>query len=862
MKKNKTSPPKFAKWILSRLSSYEKNFALSHVMDEDYAEIRSKHGNLKSWLWCWSFVLEIVFQYFKLTLLGSPGMLKNYLRMSFRTIFRHKVFSMINVFGFAFGMTCFILIFLYVRYEMSFEFFFENADRIYRVISRTPGDMYMGSDYYGVSPTPLASTLSVEVPEIETATKIGFPQNIWLGEKKQGFYVRAVHADEEFLKVFSFKLIEGDRATALDGPNKVLVSQEIAEKYFRGENPVGKTVLNNFIVTGIFESLPENSHFQFDCVVSFVNLFPVNEREETLADWDNTSFFTYVKLRKGSDPQRIGEKVGMIIKKYDEESKDKMVFLQPLSKIHLNSRINFEFSQTTDMRYIFLFASIALLILIIATINYMNLSTARASLRAKEIGVRKVVGAQRTQLVRQFMTESIMISALAMCLALFFAWKLLPAFSSFIERDIQIGAQFEWKMLVELAAVVLLTGLAAGFYPAMFLSSFRPVSIIKGATARLAGKGRLRRALVVFQFCMTVILIVSCLVVYQQMRYLRTKNLGFNRENVIIFRITDRGVRKNLPAFKNELKNNADIIGITTSSDYPTRIGSGFTGTYQDEAGAEVSFHTHWFSVNYDFLDLYEAEIVHGRNFSKAFGTDDQEAVIVNETFVKQVNWKNPIGKKISTHFKKEATVVGVIKDFNYHSLRLDIKPLVINCDPGDVNYASVRIRGQNIPETIARVKNNYDKFMTKYPFEFRFLDDIYNQMYRGELKLGILFGLFSIIAVSIACLGLFGMASHACERRAKEIGIRKVLGASISDILSILMGEFARLIVVANLIAWPIAYFVMSKWLNGFVYRTGIGVGIFLLSGTATLLIAALTVSFHSVRTANANPSLSLRYE
>jgi len=862
MKKSKISPPKFAKWILSRLSIYEKKFALSHVFDEEYSEIRSKKGSLKSWIWCGSYILEIVFQYIKFSLSGSIGILKNYLRMSLRTIFRHKVFSLVNVFGFAFGMTCFILIFLYVRYDMSFDSFSENADRIYRVISRTPGDMYMGSDYYGVSPTPLARTLSVEVPEIENATKIGFPRNIWIGEKQEGFYVRAFYADEDFLKVFSFDLVEGDRITALDGPNKVLISQELAEKYFRGEDPMGKTVLENFVVTGIFKGVPDNSHFQFDCVVPFVNLFPVDKRRETLADWDNTSFFTYVKLREGNDPRRIEEKIGMIVKKNDEESRDKMVFLQPLSKIHLNSRINFEFSPTTDMKYIYLFTSIALLILIIASINYMNLSTARAALRAKEIGVRKVVGAQRTQLIRQFMTESLMISMMAMCLALFFTWQLLPAFSSFVERNIRIGSLFEWRMLAELGAIVLLVGLAAGFYPALFLSSFRPVSIIKGATARLAGKGRLRRALVVFQFCMTVILILSCLVVYRQMRYCRTENLGFRRDNLVIFRISDRGIQKNLPAFKNEVKKQAGIIGVTISSDYPMRIGSGFTGTYQDETGTEVSFHSHWFSVDYDFLDLYEAEIVRGRNFSETFGTDSQEAVIVNETFAKQAKWLNPIGKKICTNFKEEAKVVGVIKDFNYHSLRLDIKPLIIDCDPSHVYYASVRIRGGNIPETIAHIKNTYNKFMTTYPFEFRFLDDIYNQMYRGEQKLGILFGLFSIIAVTIACLGLFGMASHACERRTKEIGIRKVLGASISDILGILMGEFARLIVVANLIAWPIAYFIMSNWLNGFVYRTGIGVGIFLLSGTATLLIAALTVSFHSVRTASANPSVSLRYE
>jgi len=291
-------------------------------------------------------------------------------------------------------------------------------------------------------------------------------------------------------------------------------------------------------------------------------------------------------------------------------------------------------------------------------------------------------------------------------------------------------------------------------------------------------------------------------------------------------------------------------------------IRTGYTGTYQDDTGAEVSFHTHWFSVDYDFLDLYEAKIIQGRNFSESFGTDSREAIIVNEAFVKQANWKNPLGKKISTNFREEAKIVGVIKDFNYHSLRLDIKPLIIHCPPDRAYHASIRISGQNIPGTMAHIKNTYNNFMTTYPFDFRFLDDIYNQMYRGEQKLGILFGLFSIIAVSIACLGLFGMASHACERRTKEIGIRKVLGASISNILGILMKDFARLIMIANFAAWPIAYFIMSQWLNGFVYRTGFGAGIFLLSGTVTLLVAALTVSFHSVRTANASPSVSLRYE
>ena len=388
------------------------------------------------------------------------------------------------------------------------------------------------------------------------------------------------------------------------------------------------------------------------------------------------------------------------------------------------------------------------------------------------------------------------------------------------------------------------------------------MSIIKGTAARFAGKGRLRSALVVLQFCMTVILIVSCLGVFRQMRFLRSKDIGFNRDNVVIFRVTDRGIQENLVALRNELKEYPGIAGIALSNDYPTRIGSGFRGTYQGEDGAEVAFHTHWFSVDFDFLDLYDVKIVQGRGFSKAFSTDAEEAVLVNETFVTQAGWKDPLGKRISTNFKDEAVVVGVIKDFNYHSLRLDIKPLVIDCDPAEVNYASVRIQGPDSPATISYIKKTYNKYMTTFPFAYRFLDDVYTQMYRGEMKLGALFGLFSIIAFIIACLGLFGLASHACERRNKEIGVRKVLGATIADILRLLMEEFTRLVVIANLLAWPLALLAMNRWLNSFKYRTGMGVGVFILAGILTLLIAALTVSFHAVRAAKADPSFSLRYE
>lgn len=862
MADNSNTPPRFSTWILSRLSRYEKNFALSHALHEEYAEFRSRHGKLRTWVWCAFFVLEILLQYLKLSVAGSVDLMRNYLRLTFRMVFRHRVFSLINLAGFTFGMVCFILIFLYVRFEVSYDTFFEHADRIYRVITRTPGSMYLGSDYYGVTNTPLAAALEAEIPEVEVAAKIGFPRNVWLGKGDRGFYLRAFHADENFLRLFSFELLEGDRETALAGPGRILLSEDAAERYFHGERAVGKTVLNDLLVTGVFKDTAANSHLQMDCMISFVNLFPVEMREQELVDWDNTSFFTYVRLQEGSDPSRIARKIGALINKYDRSEDEKMVFLQPLHRIHLNPRINFEFSPTVDMKYMYLFTSIAFLILMVACINYMNLSTARASLRAKEIGVRKVIGAQRTQLIRQFVTESLVISCVALLLALTFVWLLLPPFSSFVERDIRNGALLKGSLLFELIVIAMFVGLAAGVYPALFLSSFRPASVIKGRIAHALGKGRLRSTLVVLQFGVAVILIVSCLVVFQQMKFLRTKDIGFNRDNVVIFRVSDQGLQDNLEALRNDLRKYPGIAGVAYSNDYPSRIGSGFFGTYPNEKGEEVAFHTHWFSVDYDFLDLYDVEIIEGRGFSEAFATDADEAILVNETFVKQAGWEDPIGKRISTHFKDGAVVVGVIKDFNYHSLRLDIKPLIVDCDPGQVLHASVRIKGSNSPETIRRIKEAYDSYMKKFPFEFHFLDDIYLQLYQGEKRLGVLFGLFSVIAFLIACLGLFGLASHACERRTKEIGVRKVLGATLPNILSLLMREFARLVVFANIFAWPVAYLIMSEWLSGFKYRTGIGLRVFLAAGMLTLLITALTVSFHALRAAGTDPLYSLRYE
>ena len=638
--KKRNNPPKILEVFLQALLSPDDRESLLGDFQEMYDQISNKGGVIRARFWYVFHVIKLIPAYVENKIYWSLSMLKNYFKIVLRNIKRHKGYSFINIAGLVTGMACFILMMLYVYHELSFDKFHENKNRIYRIAHQSPGNEYMGSDYYAVGPAPLAAALMEEAPEVDVATKFGFPRSILLGKGDDGFTIRVFYADENFFNVFSFRLIEGDKNTALAEPNCAVVSQDIVNKYFKGENPLGKTIFNIIKVTGVVENVPENSHIQFDCVISFVNLFSLEKREEALQNWKNSSYFTYVKLREGCDYQQFSKKILSIVDKHYEYDRERNYFLQPLESIHLKSHINFEFSQNNDIKLIYLFMSIAFLILIIACINYMNLSTARASNRAKEIGVKKVIGAKRGQLFKQFTAESILITLVSLVLALGIVCLLLPSFSSFVERDINIDNLLDWRFLTGLAAVILITGLSAGLYPALFLSSFHPVNIIKGTTSRRSGKEWVRSALVVFQFCTTTILLSFGLIVYKQINFIRSENIGYDRENIVVLRLIDGGVRKNLEAFKNEIKNDSRVLGMTASSGLPTTIESGSNGIYENEAGEEIRFHTHVFAADYDFLDVYRMEIVKGRDFSRKSGTDEENAVIVNETFVKKANWK------------------------------------------------------------------------------------------------------------------------------------------------------------------------------------------------------------------------------
>jgi putative ABC transport system permease protein len=846
---------KILRWILP----YAERECLMGDFHEMFLNILRNRGRLASWAWFWSQLILLLPQSLGDSIRWRFLMFRNYLIASWRGIKRYKGFSFINITGLAVGLVCFILIGFYVRHETSFDNFHEGGNRIYRVACQFPGNPYMGSDCYAVGPAPLAAALMEEVPEVELATKFGFPRNSFLGRGDDGFFVRVFYADSYFFNVFSFKLLAGDKIAALAEPNCAVISRNVAEKYFKGENPLGKTIFNNIKITAVVENVPENSHIQFDCVVSFANQFSLEERDQALQNWADSSYYTYVKLREGSDDRSLREKILSVVGKHLKLDEKRNYLLQPLESIHLKSHVNFEISPNNDIRVIVLFMSIAFLVLMIAGGNYMNIATARVSNRAKEIGVRKVVGAARNQLFGQFAGESILIVLISLALALILARLLLPFFSSFAGIKIPADRLFDPGFLAGMTAVAILMGFFAGLYPALFFSSFRLDDILRGTTSRLSGKERMRKILVVFQFGMAIILLSSGFVVFQQIHFIRSKTIGYDRENIVVLRLNDAGVLKSLEAFKNEIEKNSGVVGMTASSSIPTTVESGQTGIYEDQNGSSVGFHATVCAADYDFLNVYKMKIVEGRDFSKTYGTDEDHAVIVNEAFVRKANWKNPIGNKVATWIK--GTVVGVVKDFHFQSLHLDIKPLVINCSPGRDTYASIRIRGDDVSGTLSHIKKTFERFRTRFPFEYRFLDDVFNGLYEPEQKLGTMLGLFSILAVFITCLGLFGLALNSCERRTKEISIRKVLGASSPGILALLWGEFANLIVIANILAWPPAYYFAKKWLQKFAYRMDLGIGTFILAGAFALSMALIAVSYQSVKAARANPVDSLRY-
>ena len=805
-------------------------------------------------------------------------MIKNYFKIALRSLSRNKTFTAINVFGLALGIATCLLILLYVQNELSYDNFNVKGDRIVRVVFRGSVQGEKMKEAHVMPPT--AQALKSDYPEVQEATRFrnaGYPR-ITYGNKtlKENAFA---YADSNFFQVFSLPIIKGDPKTALLQPNTVVVSETFALKYFGKEDPIGKVLVlkdwnNSFKVTAVMRDMPVNSHFHFNIFASMASL-----PESRQNSWMTSEYYTYLVLPAGYDYKKLEAKLPQVVEKYMGPQLEKAMgmnmsqfrqkgnelglFLQPLKDIHLHSDLNLEMEPVGDIRYIYIFSAIALFMLMIACINFMNLSTASASKRSREVGIRKVLGSLRLQLVKQFLVESLVLTIIALLIALGMVYWVLPFFNQFSGKHLQLNLFTNPWMLPVLLLLVLVTGFIAGSYPAFFLSSFRPVLVLKGKLSSGMKSAGLRSGLVVFQFFISIVLIVGTTVVYKQLAFIQNEKLGYDKEQVLVVE-ESWWLGKNQDAYKQNLLRDPRVVSVSGSGYLPAGFSYNNNFILYPENKTNELVKTLRYDVDYSYIQTLGIRIKDGRNFSKDFGTDST-GIILNEEAAKAFGWgKNAIGHLLTHHDndgkKYTLHVIGVVRNFHFKSFHETISPLVMILSPNFDNII-VKTKTKDIAGLLATMKKDWER-QAEMPFMYSFLDERVNNTYQAEKKMGTILGIFAGITIFVACLGLFGLATFTAEQRTKEIGIRKVLGASVSAIVSLLSRDFLKLVLIAFVLATPIAWYMMNKWLQDFAYRTNISWWVFALSALLAIVITLMTVSFRAIRAAIANPVDSLRSE
>lgn len=800
-------------------------------------------------------------------------MLKNYFKIAFRTIQRNKVFASINILGLVIGITCCLLIGLYIKYELSYDCHFENADNIYRIA-------WWADNPQTRTPHPMAHAMARDLPEVEAATSMS---PIWgPGLTRPTFSVRYedqrfnekgfFSADSNFFEVFAFELLRGDKKESLTRPGGITITKEIAKKYFGNADPMGKTLNVNdqfdLEVTSVIENIPENTHFHFDFLISYVTLKPLNTGE--YYTWADFGHFNYVVLKDGVNAKQLAGKIsewsGRYISWSEEEYKafeqGRIGFrLQPLTDIHLYSNIKWELEANGNIAYIYIFAGAALFILLIACVNFMNLTTARSLTRAKEVGLRKSVGAHHSQLILQFLAESVLLCALSVILALTIIDFMLPWFNEFagIETSRVLS---NWKLLTGVGIGSIMLGLVAGSYPAFVLSKFKPTRVLKGKFTSSKEGIWLRKGLVVLQFTVSVILIAGTLVMYKQLNFLEEKDLGFEKEQVAVIPMKSEQLRSRYEAIKDRLKGVAGVQKVTAASNIP---GGSFNQQEVQWRADDPRVDVSELRVDYDFTETLGINLAEGRSFSESYAEDQGSTFLINETAARQFEWDNPVNKEI-TYFDddviRKGKVIGVVEDFHFQSLHQPIAPLVIQILPEEFNYVLIKLRPDDMSRQIASIREVWKEFDPIFGFEYSFLDSEFEANYRREEKAGSILFMFSGLAIIIACMGLFGLTSFAVQNRLKEIGVRKILGAGIGGIVGLFSKQFLQLILVSLLVSIPLTVWVMTGWLQNFAYRTEIGITVFLVSGLIVMGIALITITSIAAKAAMMNPVESLKSE
>jgi len=800
-------------------------------------------------------------------------MFKNYLKVTLRNITKQKAYTFINITGLAVGLAACILIFMYVIHELSYDKFHANADRIYRI--GIQGNLGGDDVKYPLSNLGTGPAMMNDYPEVQSYTRLQSVPKWPLKYKEKTFFEEnMVFADPGFFDVFSFPLIQGDPEKALEAPYSMVMTRDMADKYFSGEDPLGKELrLNNshhYRVTGVIENFPENSHLRVDALCSIESFYVMNNRK--LEEWNNFNGYTYILLRENVDPVVFSNKLPGFVDKYLAEMKKMLgeslnFFIQPITDIHLRSKLGYEMPGNSDIAYVYVFSAIAFFILLIACINFMNLATARSAGRAKEVGLRKVMGAEKHMLIKQFLFESMFFCFLSLILAVALVRLALPLFRSTLGIKLIFPlADMPW-LIAAFIGFTLLTSLLAGSYPAFFLSAFQPANIMRGPLKSGASSSRFRSVLVVTQFIISIALVAGTGIMLGQLNFIKDKDLGFDKENVIVIPIMDRKLRERLPEIKSEIASHSDVLAVCAASDLPGG-NPDYSAFVPEGYTKEETQLMHRINADAEMIPAMEMEIITGRNFSNEFSTDPQGAVIINETAARTYGWEDPVGKKIGFYTDNEMhevidrTVVGVVRDFHVRSLHDKILPLVLSNQNDYFDDIGVRIKAGALSGTLDFLKEKWMTIDPNRPFNYYMLDSKFSQLYQKDARLSTIIGYFTLFAIFVACLGLYGMASFMAEKRSKEIGIRKTLGASVPNIIVLISKDVVKLILIAALIAFPIAYYTLNRWLAGFAYRTDINPLSFLYSAAIVFVIGYATIAFQSVKAALSNPVDAIRTE
>ncbi|MGH1433181.1 MAG: ABC transporter permease [Lewinella sp.] len=872
MEQNNFQPPRIAtKFLLWFLKPDLREEVAGDLEERYFARMENssqRQANFHYWFQVINYLRPFALREDLLTSLNPFFMFRTNFKIAWRNLFKQKGYSLINITGMTLGLTCFLLLALYVQYEYSYDRQHEHADRIYRIAQTQKGNTFRGTDQFAVAPATIGPALEAEFPEVEKTVTFTVLPTLF-GREDQVFYEQGLYTTQSLFEVFTYPIIEGDTKAALADKDAIILTEALAKKYFGNASPIGKTMnlsSGRFLtVKAVMEDLPGNQHFKFDFVASIDNYGEYVE--DTKAQrWESNNYESYVLLQKGADYQQLEKKMSVFDDKvkaaYAEFPFSVSYFFEPLTDIYLHSKANFGEGSKSDIRYLYLSATIAFIILFLALINYMNLSVARFQQRTREVGVRKVLGAKRRQLIQQFMTESMLVTGISLLLGVGLARLLLPAFNRLLDLEMPFLLSGNKMILGTLLLLALLMGGLSGFYPAIISSAATPVKALQGRWfGNQKQSGLLRNALIIGQFTAAIVLATGSIVIYQQLQYIQNKQLGYNRDQVVYVPYRNQELFDKTTTIKEELMKDPHIEQVAFTNVLPLNTNNQGIVTEWEGNANQQELPIYRFRSDENFIPLLEMELVEGRNFSPDFPSDTAATYILNETALKTMGWAKAAGKSF-----RDGKVIGVVKDFHFQPFNLAIEPMFITFQTRTSSYyagnIAMKINSDTPEETMAHIQQTLAKIIPQVPFDLRYMDDSFNQLHRAEQRFGEAFKVFTFLALFIACIGLFGLVTHTVFQRTKEIGIRKVLGAAVTDIIGLISGDFLRLVAWSALIAIPLSWWGMQQWLQGFAYHTKVPLWVFALVGAIAIAIAFITISLQTLKAALANPVESIKTE